>query len=95
MSLIEEESRHDQAKHAHCRTNGSHSDRQQVVQATIIARSQATIYATAQDEHERRVVDNTARLAQANEQLRHEIEERRYAEELLLRSTSASDFRSR
>jgi two-component system sensor histidine kinase NreB len=39
----------------------------------------------AQDGHERRVVDNTARLAQANEQLRHEIKERRYAEERLLK----------
>jgi len=39
----------------------------------------------AQDGHERRVMDNTARLAQANEQLRHEIKERRYAEERLLK----------
>ena len=39
----------------------------------------------AQDGHERRVVDHTARLAQANEQLRHEIKERRHAEERLLK----------
>ena len=31
----------------------------------------------SQDEHERRVVNNTARLAQANEQLRREIKEHR------------------
>lgn len=37
----------------------------------------------AQDELERRVADRTARLAQANEHLRHEINERRQAEALL------------
>jgi len=37
------------------------------------------------DGHERRVLNNTARLAQANEQLRQEIEERRNAEERLLK----------
>ncbi|MHB8861870.1 MAG: sensor histidine kinase [Pirellulaceae bacterium] len=39
----------------------------------------------AQEGHERRVEDHTARLAQANDELRHEIRERRYAEELLLK----------
>jgi signal transduction histidine kinase len=34
---------------------------------------------------ERRLPDRAARLAQANEQLRHEIKERRHAEELLLK----------
>ena len=39
----------------------------------------------AQDELERRAADHPATPAQANEQLRHEIEERRRAEELLLK----------
>jgi len=39
----------------------------------------------AQDGHERRVLDCTARLARANEQLRREIKEHRYAEERLLK----------
>ncbi len=43
----------------------------------------------AQDGHERRVVNNTARLAQANEQLRREIKEHRYAEEQLLNKQPA------
>ncbi|MHB9068592.1 MAG: hypothetical protein ACYC4B_32885 [Pirellulaceae bacterium] len=49
----------------------------------------------AQDGHERRVVDHTARLAQANEQLRYEIKERRYVEELLLKVRRYLHFRSR
>lgn len=39
----------------------------------------------AQEGLERRAPDRTAGLAQANEQLRHEIKERRHAEELLLK----------
>ena len=39
----------------------------------------------AQEGLERQVADRTAKLAQANEQLRHEIKERRHAEELLLK----------
>jgi RNA polymerase-binding protein DksA len=39
----------------------------------------------AQEGHERRVPDRTARPAQTNEQLRHEIKERRQTEELLLK----------
>ena len=39
----------------------------------------------AQEGLERPVPDRTASLAQANEQLRHEIQERRHAEELLLK----------
>jgi len=49
----------------------------------------------AQDGHERRVVDHTARLAQANEQLRYEIKERQYVEELLLKEQRTLHFRSR
>ena len=39
----------------------------------------------AQEGLERQVADRTTKLAQANEQLRHEIKERRQAEELLLK----------
>ena len=40
-------------------------------------------FRNAQDGHERRVADHIARLTQANEQLRYEIQERRFVGELL------------
>ena len=47
------------------------------------AGASASVLGKTQKELEQRVIDRTARLAQANEQLRHEIKERRQAEELL------------
>ena len=41
----------------------------------------------------RRVVDRSTELAQANEQLRHEIKERRQAEELLQKEQRSELFR--
>ena len=60
-------------------------------QSTFVAKPTDVIPAVskslpkAQAGHERRVADRTARPAQTNEQLRHEIKERRRAEELLLK----------
>jgi len=56
-----------------------------VAKPTEVIPTESKSLRTAQSQLERRVADRTAGLARVNEQLRHEIKQRRHAEELLLK----------